>query len=54
MKKSISVIITLLCINGCTTLITAPIQIAGAVVSTAIDVGATGVRAVTGSDDEKK
>ena len=54
MKRSVSIIITALFINGCTTLITAPIEIAGAVVGATIDVGAAGVRAVTSSDDEKK
>lgn len=38
--------------NGCTQIITAPIKVVGAVAEAAIDVGAAGVRAVAGSDDE--
>jgi len=57
MKQGIGimVIVTALLLNGgCTTLITAPIEIAGAVAGAAIDVGAAGVRAVSGSDDNEK
>jgi len=44
----ISIIVLL---NGCT-LITAPIEVAGAVAGAVIDVGSASVRAVTGSDDD--
>ena len=54
MKKSLIIILFLLLANGCTTLITAPISLAGAVAGAAIDVGSAGVRAVTGGDDEEK
>ena len=51
MKNFTIILFTILVINGCTQVITAPIKIVGAVASTAIDVGASGVRAVVGSDD---
>ena len=54
MKRSIFLLVSLLFINGCTQIITAPISIAGSVVGATIDVGAAGVRAVTGGDDEEK
>ena len=47
-------LVSLLFINGCTQIITAPISIAGSVAGAAIDVGAAGVRAVAGSDDDEK
>jgi len=50
MKKAMMILFTLLMLMGCTTLITAPISIAGAVAGAAIDVGAAGVRAVSGGD----
>lgn len=52
MKKSLLVLITLLFINGCTQIITAPISAAGAVAGAAIDVTAATARAVTGSSDD--
>jgi phosphate/sulfate permease len=51
MKKNIFMLLALLIITGCTQIITAPISIAGSVVGATIDVGAAGVRAVAGSDD---
>lgn len=53
MKKYLLLLLTLLFINGCTQIITAPISIAGSVAGAAIDVGAAGVRAVAGSDDDE-
>ena len=40
--------------SGCTQIITAPIKAVGAVAGAAIDVGAAGVKAVAGSDNEEK
>jgi uncharacterized protein YceK len=48
MKRVFIKLLMLLSLTGCTTLITAPIEIAGAVAGTAIDVGVAGVRAVSG------
>ena len=42
----------LVLLSGCTQVVTAPIKIAGAVVSTTIDVTGSAVGAVVGSDDE--
>jgi len=52
MKKNIFVLLVLLTMSGCTQIITAPISIAGSVVGATIDVGAAGVRAVAGSNDD--
>jgi len=53
MKKSILYsIITLLLLSGCTQIVTVPIYVAGAVVTTTIDVTGAAVGAVVGSDDE--
>jgi len=52
MKKSLLILITLLFINGCTQIITAPISAAGAVAGAAIDVTAATARAITGSGDD--
>ena len=41
-------------ISGCTQVVTAPIKIAGAVVSTTIDVAGSAAHAVTGSDDDEE
>jgi len=54
MKKNIFILLFILFLNGCTQIITAPISIAGSVVGATIDVGAAGVRAVTGGDDDEK
>ena len=51
MRNFMLTLFTILFMSGCTQVITAPIKIVGAVASTAIDVGASGVRAVVGSDD---
>ncbi len=53
-QKLMITTLLILLLNGCTTLITAPIEIAGAVAGAAIDVGSAGVHAVTGSNDDKK
>ncbi len=52
MKNTLLFVITLLLINGCTQLITAPISVAGAVAGTAIDVTSATVHAVTDSGDD--
>lgn len=54
MKKFSLMLITVIFMSGCTQVITAPIKVVGAVAGAAIDVGAAGVRAVAGSDDEEK
>ena len=54
MKKYFFIIGTLFILNGCTQIITAPISVAGAVVGATIDIGAAGVRAVTGGSDDKE
>ena len=41
-------------LSGCTQVITAPIEITGAVISTTIDVTSSAVGAVAGSDDDEK
>lgn len=54
MKKFGLMLITIMFMSGCTQVITAPIKVVGAVAGAAIDVGAAGVRAVAGSDDDKE
>jgi len=54
MKKFTLMLVTILLLSGCTQVITAPINVVGAVAGAAIDVTAAGVRAVAGSDDEDK
>ena len=39
--------------SGCTQVVTAPIKIAGAAVSTTFDVAGSAAHAVVGSDDEE-
>ena len=51
-KLTIISIMILLLVSGCTQVVTAPIYVAGAVVSTTIDVTGSAVGAVVGSDDE--
>jgi len=51
-KQIISAFITLFVMNGCTTLVTAPIEIAGATVSAVIDVTGSAVHAVAGEDED--
>lgn len=52
MKKSLLLLSTLLLMNGCTQVITAPISAAGAVAGAAIDVTAATARAITGGSDD--
>jgi len=54
MKRLTLMLVTTLLMSGCTQVITAPINVVGAVAGAAIDVTAAGVRAVAGSDDEDK
>jgi len=54
MKKLTFILVTIFLMSGCTQVITAPINVVGAVAGAAIDVTAAGVRAVAGSDDEDK
>ncbi len=56
MKALIAILISLIIINGCTTLVTAPIEVTGAVVSTTLNMaGAAGgaiVNTVTGGSKD--
>ncbi|CAA6801051.1 MAG: Unknown protein [uncultured Sulfurovum sp.] len=52
MKQFSLIAIVVIFMTGCTQVITAPIKVVGAVAGAAIDVGAAGVRAVAGSDDD--
>ena len=52
MKKFTLILIVAILMSGCTQIITAPIKVVGAVAGAVIDVGAAGVRAVSGSDDD--
>jgi len=51
--KNLNILIIILVISGCTQVVTAPIKITGAVVSSTIDVVGATAHAVTGSDDEE-
>ncbi|GEM_PF-1892279 len=51
-KQTMLAIMTLFIMNGCTTLVTAPIAIAGATASAIIDVTGSAVHAVAGDDDK--
>ncbi len=52
-KRSIIVLIMMIgLLSGCTQVVTAPIKIVGATVSTTIDVAGSAAHAVVGSDDE--
>ena len=53
-KLTLYSIMILVLLSGCTQVVTAPIYVAGAVVSTTIDVTGSAVGAVVGSDDEDK
>lgn len=53
MKKSLLILITILFINGCTQIITAPISAVGAVAGAVIDVTAATGRAITGTSKDK-
>jgi len=52
MKKFSLILVTIFFMSACTQVITAPIKVVGAVAGAAIDVGAAGVRAVAGSDED--
>jgi uncharacterized protein YceK len=52
MKQFSLIAMVVILMSGCTQIITAPIKVVGAVAGAAIDVGAAGVRAVAGSDDD--
>jgi len=54
MQKIILLIITLILVSGCTQMVTAPIKITGAVVSSTIDVVGATAHAIAGSDDDEK
>ena len=54
MKKYLFYISLVFLFSGCTQIVTAPISVAGSVIGATIDVGAAGVRAVTGGDDDEK
>jgi len=49
-KLTLSTIITLLALSGCTQIITAPISIAGSAVGATIDIAGSAVGAVTPGD----
>jgi len=51
-KYSLFVFGVVIGFSGCTQVVTAPIKIAGAAVSTTFDVAGSAVHTVTGSDDE--
>ncbi len=51
MRHILLSIITLLILNGCTQIVTAPISVAGSVAGAAIDVTSATVHAVAGGDD---
>ncbi|MDD3592435.1 MAG: hypothetical protein PHO65_07325 [Sulfurovum sp.] len=53
-KLTLTLSIAFLFLSGCTQVVTAPIYVAGAVVSTSIDVAGATVNAVTDDDEEKK
>jgi uncharacterized protein YceK len=52
MKKTVIFTIMILVISGCTQVVTAPIKITGAVVSSTIDVVGATAHAVAGSDED--
>jgi uncharacterized protein YceK len=54
MKKIILLIMTLVLASGCTQVVTAPIKITGAVVSSTIDVVGATAHAIAGSDDDEE
>ncbi len=51
-KLTITLIMLLVLLSGCTQIVTAPISIAGAAVGATIDVTGSAVGAVVGSDDD--
>ena len=50
----ISLFLSGILLSGCTQVVTAPIYVTGAVVSTTIDVAGSAVHAVAGSSDDEK
>ena len=53
-KLTLLTILTFISLSGCTQIVTAPIAIAGATASAAIDVTGSAVHAIAGSDEEDK
>ena len=53
-KLTLYSIILLILLSGCTQVVTAPIYVAGAAVSTTIDVTGSAVHAVVGSEDDEE
>ena len=53
-KLTLYLIMILILLSGCTQMVTAPIYVAGAAVSTTIDVTGSAVHAVADSDDEEE
>ena len=53
-KLTLSSIIALALLSGCTQMVTAPISVAGSAVSATIDVAGSTVNAVTDSDDDEE
>ena len=51
-KSNILILITLFIMTGCTSIVTAPIEIAGATASAIIDVTGSAVHAVAGDDED--
>lgn len=51
-KLTLSLLIGLILLSGCTQVVTAPISVAGSVVGATIDVAGATVDAVTDSDEE--
>jgi len=47
-------ILPILFLSGCTQVVTAPIYLTGAVVTTTIDIAGSAVHAVSGSSDKEK
>ena len=53
-KQLLYTMVLALLFSGCTQVVTAPIKVAGAVASTAIDVTGSAVGAVAGSDEDEE
>ncbi len=53
-KLPLYITMILLLLSGCTQIVTVPIYVTGAVVSTTIDITGAAVGAVVGSDDEEE
>lgn len=52
-KTTLMILLTLFCLSGCTQMVTAPIYVTGAVVTTTIDVADATVDAVTDDDEDE-